>query len=233
MGNTKKESYKRYLALSKRENEINVAQKNLGYVELETPIHHGYLSYFVLREDVANRENGDELASLLAKYSHEAWCRTKDFIVKRKKQVEIITPKLMILDERDYLKLPVKTQAHFRMTWVEYWGGMRKGFILDFPRHYLVIKRKKDYITHRKVIDGALEAEEAFIRDKIWEIFYKSSPYDNGRMKPYAKARNKSERRTNKIMLKSNFNTYNGVDEDDLENGLLYKHRNSAKWDRW
>ncbi len=233
--NTKKESYKKYLELRRREDEIDEAQRNLGYVELEEPIHHGYLAFFVLRDDIARRENSGELADLLKRFSTVPWSRTKDFVERRKKRSHVIVPQLIELDEREFLKLPIKTQEHFRMTWIKYYGGYRKGYILDFPSYYMVIKKKKDYITHRKVIDGVLEAEERFIRDKIWEIKYQSSPFKESSMKPYSKAKNKSERRADNAILKNIVKSFEYLDFYDTihDEGLSLRARNSAKWERW
>lgn len=227
--NTKKETYKEYLRLLTRQHEINLAQKNLGYVELEKPIHHGYLCHFELREDIQRQTDGPILAKLLENYSTIEWSRTKDFILRRKKRTHLIEPKLKKLEVREYEKLDEKTKGFFRETWEKGWFEYRKCYVLDFPRYYLVIKKKKDYITHQKVIDGTLEAEDQFIDDRILQIMYISSPYDDGSMKPFAKVKNKGERRNNKMILKSNIQKQ----IEDLETGLTYQHKNSAKWERW
>jgi hypothetical protein len=233
--NTKNEFYKKYLKLIERRSEIWDAQRNLGYVELETPIHHGYISFYVLRDDISRRKDGEILANLLNKYSHHVWSRTKDFIEKNGKRKYVKTPSLTLLQEREYEKLTPKIQEYFRVTWEKYWDGYRKCYILDFPSYYLVIKKKKDYITHRKVIDGTLEAEEAFIRDQIYLISYQLDIYNTSSMKPYSKAKNKSNRRADNIVLKRIVTSFEYLDFYDTihDEGLSLRARNSAKWDRW
>lgn len=234
--NTKKESYKKYLQLIERRHEIHEAQSNLGYVELEKPIHHGYTCNFVLRDDVQKRVDGPILAKLLTKYSTVEWSRTKDFIKGKKRNYVKIEPKFLNICENEYEKLDIKTREFFRITWVKGWNEYYKAYVLDFPSYYVVIKKRKDYITHRKEIDGVLESEERLINDMINQISYISSPYDDGSMKPYAKIKNKSERRKNKIILKRNIDKTYVFDvnpDGDLDKGLSYQHRNSAKWERW
>ncbi len=233
--NTKKESYKKYLRLVAERAKIWEAQSNLGYVELEKPIHNGYLGFLVLRDDIANRKDGTILAGLLKKYSTIEWSRTKDFIRGRKKCSETIQPKLVEISEYEYEKLDIKIKDYFRVTWVKGWFEYRKCYVLDFPSYYMVFKKKKDYITHRKVIDGTLEAEESFIRDKIWEIKYQSSPWGESSMKPYSKAKNKSNRRNDNIILKGIVTRFAYLDfyETIHDEGLSLRARNSAKWERW
>lgn len=231
--NTKKESYKEYLRLERELCRVDEAQKELGYYELEKPVHNGYLAFFKLRDDVAKRENGDRLAELLEKYSTIEWSRNKSFTEKTGKTIRVIEPKLKQIREYDFNDIPSKDKEYFTSIWVKsYWNNTyTKHYVLDFPKYFMVIKKKKDYITHRKIISGELESEEQFLRDKIWEIRYKSNPYDDGSMKPYSSVKNRGERRKNKVKLKSNLLDLN--DNFDLEDGLSYKHRNSAKWERW
>lgn len=229
--NTKKDSYKTYLKLRAEELRIDTLINNLGYIELEEPIHHGYIGFFKLREDVARRDNADVLNYLVENYTSAPWCRTKDFIVKKKGRKEIVEPKYLKIRESEYLKVPVKLQSFFTKGWERTWGGgYWEYFSLNLPRHYLVIKKKRDYITHRKVIDSQLISELKFVEDKIWNIVQKTNPYDSA---TYYDVRwyNKSSRRSDKMICSSikKYFDYN-EDSDFLEFGLAEKTRHGISW---
>ena len=68
--NAKTEKYKAFLS-KMRERDTNwEAQRKLGYKPLEKPIHHGYDAYWILRDDVARREDADKFQYILDTQPH-------------------------------------------------------------------------------------------------------------------------------------------------------------------
>lgn len=208
--NTKHKDYKRLLALREREDELTQAIRNLGYVELEKPVHHGYNAFLTLREDVAKRE--DRVAWLyqyfIDNFAVETWSRTKEFYIKNKKG--------KVCDKRPYFRRVTQKEYDGFLPWVqEYlhkrteflWGQEYSYYVPYIPQHYLVTKIKNSYITHRKVVDGELESERAFIKDQIWAIEVRMKPWNDSGYSRFLKRYKKANRRNDKMALKKNLNT--------------------------
>lgn len=217
--NTKRETYKEYLALQRRDNKLYEEKKNLGYRELEKPIHHGYTAYVELREDVAKRTDKVGLAYqyIVKHFSTECWGRTLDFWEKKKKQSwydyeYYYKPKIRKITEREFEALPPNIAKYFYNYKVDnkmYWGTQEcKIFSHVIPEHYLVIKIKKSYLTHQKIVDSELEREISFVEDKLSE-FYDKTPYfrHSGIGKRTKQLLNRRDRGYNKQVLRKNLKT--------------------------
>lgn len=217
--NTKRETYKEYLALRRREDKLEEERKNLGYRELEKPIHHGYIAYVQLREDVLRRTDKEGLAYqyIVKHFSTECWGRTLDFWDKKKKKSwfdyeQYYKPKIRKLTEHEYEALHPSIQKYFynyKRDNKMYWGGKEcKIYSNVIPEHYLVIKIKKDYLTHQKIVDSELEREISFVEDKLSE-FHNQTPYfrHSGIDKWFKTHLNRNARYHNKRALKKNLNS--------------------------
>lgn len=214
--NTKRETYKEYLALQRREDKLYEEKKNLGYRELEKPIHHGYTAYLELREDVLRRTDKEGLAYqyIIKHFSTETWGKTIDFYKKSKKtwysfDYDYVTPKIRKITEREFEALHPSIAKYFYNYKIDnkyHWGGLECRYYTNvIPEHYVVIKVKKDYLTHQKIIDSELEREAAFVEDKI-SAFYNTTPYfrDSGIGKWFRTNMNRRDRYHNKRALKYN-----------------------------
>ena len=64
---------------------------------------------------------------------------------------------------------------------------------------------------------------------------YRFDIYNTSSMKPYSKAKNKSNRRNDNIILKRIVTSFAYLDFYDTihDEGLSLRARNSAKWERW
>lgn len=243
--NTKHKHYKRLLALRERKSELEAAIKNLGYVELEKPVHHGYNAYLTLREDVARRE--DKVAWLyqyfIDNFAVETWSRTKEFYTKNKKGI--------ISDKRPYFKRITKKEYDEFYPWVQehlykktefVWGQEYSYYVPYVPEHYLVTEIKNSYITHRKVVDGELESELAFVKDQMWAIEVRIKPWDESGYSKFLKTIQKANRRNDKIALKKNLNTmfindsyelYKEIAEEEGFEYSLKEFITDSDWSDW
>jgi len=230
--NTKKESYKPFIKLINERAKIWKLIDDLGYIELEEPIHHGYDSFFVLRDDISRRKDAPLLEDLLKNYTSVAWCRNKDFIVKRRGKKEKIEPSLVHVSVAAYLLFSPKKQEFFTKHFIRGWHSVREVYCLNLPRHYYVIKKKKSYITHRKVMDAQLQSDLDLVYDQINEITEVSNPYNN----PCGwdvRFWNKASRRKDNVITSNIKNHFDGeLDSDLLEYGLSEKARHGANWYR-
>jgi len=208
--NTKHKDYKRLLALRKKESELDAAIKNLGYIELEKPVHHGFNAYLTLREDVAKRE--DSVSWLyqyfIDNFASEPWSRTREFYKKNKKgKIDDNRPKFRRLTQKEYDGFLPWVQEHLHRRIEFNWGQEYIYYVPYVPQHYLVMKIKKSYITHRKVIDGELESQKAFIKDQIWILEDRIKPWNSDGYSSFLKLVKKANRRKDKMVLLKNLQT--------------------------
>lgn len=236
--NTKDKNYKKYLALLKKLDENNIAQSNLGYRELEKPIHHGYNIEWVLRGDVSRREDAWEYEVLLNDYSKKAWCKDKTFKVYSKK--EKIEKEIKPYIPAVHLKTYKSWNPWFQKFWKHIpsedrhtWWGVEKYYKSVVPKWYFKTKITKHYKTHYKVIDEVLIQEEAEIKDKLYSKEYRQFEYSNwlnNVPKSYIKGINKSNRSYSKQTLRNNIQ-YEDLECEERE--YQYHHRHSALWSYW
>lgn len=231
--NTKELGYKGYLQLLDRESELRDQIQALGYRELEKPIHHGYTAYLTLREDVLKRKDGKDYQYIIDKFAYTTWSRTTDFRVKHKKKYEDNLPKLHYISESEYLKLDIRYHKYFYLhtrTYASWNGNVYKYYQAYIPPQYLVINIKNHYLTHVKIIDGDLESELQFVKDKVWDYQRNKSPYHRGGYGFFRKYHNSRTRASDKLSLQR---LVNDIDEIKPNVEFSYNPRGQAKWMYW
>jgi hypothetical protein len=259
--NTKHKKYKEYLRLEDKLTENRMAQRNLGYKLLDTPILDGYNMEYVLRKDIAARDDAWMYQDLIDEYGVTVWCRDKSFErrIRGTKRTEPIKPWFKLIYEGEYRDWIAKYQALWRESPKDdrysFWYGQEKAYKVNVPTWFFDTKITKHYRTHYKVIDEVLLQEESYLSDKLyWSGEFEAFKWMNGGMKPYAKMRNRSDRKHNKQTLQHNlgliepakrFNHSTGEVYEDSEDWhgwdmgdvqgkeFRYHHKHSAKWDRW
>lgn len=247
--NTKHKNYKAYLRLLAEEDKLETIQRNLGYRELEKPVHYGYNAYFVLREDVARRDDAFIYQHIIDNYSTETWSKTPEFYIKKKRYYEDRRPTFQDIPESLYNRLDVRVAKHFyhdsekdRKSWD---GSVIKTYVCGIPPYYVVMKVKKSYLTHEKVIDSEVERQLSFIGDKLSQMMDTMPLFNNNGLTAFRKGLVKNERNYNKQQLRKNLKTQilseDGVWEDWSHSSNMngdpyqfdYKTRNNAKWLWW
>lgn len=247
MINKKEEKFKAYLRKEEELWKNHVAQRNLGYKPLDTPIHKGYDAVFILRDDIARRDDADEFEALIHYYGKSAWCRDKTFTKwdRTEKRKIDIKPYFKKIDEDEYERLLPWCKKFFTHSLVDdrtSWGGsIRKSFKINVPEFYFKMKIENHYETHYKVIDEILLQEEAEIEEHLWGTFYNERiiKWNSHRSsKSGRKLFNRAFRTYNKSAIKNNVKfMFNDIDEDhgeiwnDEVVSLKYNHRHSVKWD--
>jgi hypothetical protein len=241
--NTKHKDYKRYLALMEKEDELEMVIKNLGYVELEKPIHKGYEAYLELREDITRRQDAWVFQYIIDNCSTITWSPTTVFYEKKRGYVIDRTPKIKLMSEEQYLKLPPQVAKYFRHNHLDdkpRWNGtVAKYYSASYvPDFYFVMKIRNSYITHRKVVDGELERELRFVRDQLFYLRTIMSPYNETGYSAFKKDINKRNRRKDKMALRKNLNTMfiNDSHEWYKEQGVEMTEREfitDSDWTEW
>ena len=229
------EKEKEYLRLLSRLSDNHLAQRNLGYVQLETPVPHGFTASFILRDDVARREDAWVFKAILKACARSAWRRKNDFIsVKRKRKGEKDGkyhpnqyPHFVHLTEDKYLGLDPKCRKWFDVE-VDKWGS--KWYFLNIPNFFFEIKVVRHYRTKAKLIDNVLLQEEAEIENKL--LHFHGCKYYNwmtSAPKSYRRFYHKADRMQTKSAMRSIINE----DKDEGEVDFPYRSRHSATWDWW
>jgi hypothetical protein len=77
---------KELIQLHYRQSELQKKLRELPYVELDVPIHRGYVRYFELREDVAKSNKGEFYESLLSKINTKMFSHDIKFLKKGRKK---------------------------------------------------------------------------------------------------------------------------------------------------
>jgi hypothetical protein len=172
----KTEKLKEFLRLEKELRANWEAQRNLGYKPLEKPIPDGYRAQWVLREDVARREDADRFQYILDNFGKSVWCKRKDFKVwdyQIKKLVDV-KPYFREITPKEYESLSIWAKKFFTEGQkYSRWGNyMYSYYYVNIPSHYLVPQVRRDYKTHYKVIDEILQQEEAELEARLdWDFY--------------------------------------------------------------
>jgi hypothetical protein len=206
--NTKDKNYKEYLRLEAKLSENWDAQKALGYKPLDKPIHDGYQIEYVLRKDIAARDDAWMYQSLLDDFGMTKWCKDKSFEVynKKTKHKEVIKPFIKIVYEREYEDWIAKFQAF----WTRSPKDDRTGWYNEVaykcivPEWYFDTKITKHYKTHYKVIDEVLLQEEAELEAQIEKYRRKFWKWHSSVPKHFTKTCNRKDRAFNKQVLRQN-----------------------------
>jgi len=224
--NKQTEKHKEFLKLQKLSNENSKAQRNLGWVELEEPIPHGWTATWTLREDIQRRADADVFWEIIRLIGGKAWSRNKDFLKKTKKRTyELILPTIYDINEYTYENLRPAVKKHFTKVIDPRWYHPR--YVCTVPRFYWEIEISRNYITHKQLIDEVLKQEEAEIDDQIYSAKYREFHRNyNHAPKSFVKPFNRAFRRKCKHI------TYmNAFHDKEIPYPITGKHQ--AAWIYW
>lgn len=240
--NKKTEKFKAYL---RKEDELwknRRAQANLGYKELDKPIHRGYDGTWTLRKDIARRVDAIDYFGLIHYYGQTVWCKDESFTRwshKLKKEVDI-KPYFKKITESEYNTLRPWIKRFFSYSLADdkvRWNGeVIRHYRVNVPEYFFVLEKNKHYKTHYKVIDEVLLQEEAEIYAALDTTFYKEQRRDWNRhysQKDDRTLDHRARRTYNKRILKKNISYLQDLDDYEDVFEYKYNHRHSGKWDWW
>lgn len=252
--NKKAEKHKAYI---RKELELDanwVAQRNLGCMPLDIPIHYGYNCEWVLRDDISRRDDAEEFKTILAHYGVSVWCKDKSFKIwdyKQKKKADL-KPYFKAIDSHSYERLYPWAKKYFSVYGkdkVDRWGNVVKQYHVNIPEYYLKPKKSKNFKTHYYVIDEILKQEEAEIKGDLDTNFFaerRKSWKTHNSLKWYRTNSNRADRSHNKMALKKNmsyiFAKYDDINDDwgswlegysDEHVEFRYYHQHSGQRNWW
>lgn len=180
---------KQLIRLRIKNYEIGKSIRNQSYVELEQPIHNGYIAEWVLRDDILKRDDAIYFQEALDACKQSVWGRTPDFKYKSKKtkQWVIVNPKTYSIKKEKFELLSPKAQKHFVEDTVKDKKNWRYGYCDKWYRctlsYELVVKITKHYITHRKEHDNILYQMDAENEKHMYRIAGDDNPWGSNSYK--------------------------------------------------
>lgn len=163
----KKQRQREVRRLLNRQWEIYKLQRNLGYIELEKPIRHGWYKEIIITEKAGRYKNKTAILELYDIIERYYWGRTKEEAEKKwlnQTSKYLIYKGFPTLSKKQFNKLSYKAQC--LCTAFQYRNERKKlrvRFYIRIPKGTYKIKYTRAYITHRKRIDPKLISEDNFI----------------------------------------------------------------------
>lgn len=169
------ENEKDLISLWKKKIKLMDGKLALNKVELPKPERAGYVRTFVLRDDFAKSKEANFLNGLLKLVQTSVVSRDKKFEYKdyKTKTKKPIYQGLHEIDQKEWNKLiekglTEKQQSYFERRWKN--NRLNKGgyWAWEFTKPFMfVYKVQPHYITHRIMIDPALDSELQELSNRI------------------------------------------------------------------
>lgn len=218
---------KEYIRVKNELDNNYKTQRNLGWVELDNPIHIGYTAFLILRDDISRRDDSHIFESILEFSTSEFARKLKDFNFDNKKNrmVFYTRPHIRDINESIYINLPIQIQKWFSLltTSNRTWGG--KWYSCNVPSFYFTVSYEKKYKTKIQIIDEVLLQEESELESIIQNKFYNEFRYMSSAPKYFRKNLNRQQRAKSKQSL------YNLIYKDD-DRSFEDNYKN-ANWLWW
>lgn len=206
--------------IEKKQDELYVELRNLGYEKLEIPIRRGWYKVIKLTPEVERYKHAKAIKEVFGKIKTSYWGATKEkaqlFWDQERAQYMLSKDKATI-SRKSFNKLSKKAKdlcVFFRYK--DKKTKKYKGkFYVNFPKGCIQIKYTRSYVTHRKIIDPKMIREIAFLesllmRKGYYNVYvgvYAWSPWwDNG----------DEERRKRERKLKQNLRMLKKESVEDL-----------------
>lgn len=234
--NKKEEQKKEFLKLINRYHDLLIVKRNPEYIKLDKPIHYGYEIYWSVNENFLNTEYGSEIEALIEEFGVTSWCKDKTFLKKNwKGNYLAIEPYFKRITSDEISRYQSWVKKWFIIDYLEpirldWYGREVITYRLNFPKNTIVKKIRPYYLTHREILRPDLMSELSVLEglllsDKFYGLKKK---YDLGNFsdKPWAKIRNRKDRRFNKNVLNKKLSS-------DKEIEFRFNHKKSALRDWW
>jgi hypothetical protein len=156
---------KALLALDRERQELWKAERTQAPIKLDKPIRRGWKKYYVLRADIARRDDAVTFHRILEKVNTTIYCRARDFKEKKNK-VRVDMPHELGFIETKKWDLPPAYKKFFvykeKLKHGKYGKTWQKGWFFLYP-YMFVTKVKPHYLTHYRPVDGEIETRLAEI----------------------------------------------------------------------
>lgn len=163
------EAKKKFFDLEARLADNYQAQRNLGWIELDEPLFDGYSCKFILRDDIARRDDADIYQFFIDKLGVPVRSRKKNFIHKdRNGRKYHLRPYFKRVSPRQYDEFPPRIQKHLHVDYdTDHMVLGRYSYRVGVPRFFFEVKRSKVYVTKVQLYDADLKKEEADLEKQL------------------------------------------------------------------
>lgn len=156
---------KQLLALHWEELELRYQQRNLGWIDLNSPVVRGWKRYFVLRQDIARSKHAAFFESILRKINTVEYSHRKDFKVKKRKwgkKIYVVREqKILHPDAYHFNKLKFTDREKQMFTEVISFDQYRRRFVKKYVFVELwrfVLRVRPNVITKTRARDEVIES---------------------------------------------------------------------------
>ncbi len=176
LANIKGQRQKEICRIRKRQRQIWKEQRQLGYIKLEKPIHHGWFKEVVITENVERYKNQKYILEVHDWLRKSFWGRTKEEAERKwlnETSKYLINKDIPTLSRRRYNQLSDGAKR-FCIPFHYYTEkkNLRLRFYVNLPKGTYRIKFTRAYVTHSKRIDPKLESEDALLEQKLLKNGY-------------------------------------------------------------
>lgn len=206
----KAQRQKEFRKIRKRQKELYTAKFNLGLIPLDKPLRYGWYKELKLTVEVEKYKNAEAIIEVHHVMRTEFWGKTKE---KAQEEWDKYRAQFMLtkdkptISKRSFRRLSEKARALcviFRYK-CKHTGKYKKRFYVNIPSGCTTIKFTRAYITHRKIIDPAIESELDLLDNKLLSkglYEEKERNFSNKKWnKKYAAFERKIESRANRQLL--------------------------------
>ena len=172
----KEQKAKEVRNIQKRQREICKEIRNLGYIQLEKPIRHGWFKEIVITQNIDRYKNKDSILEIYKIIEKSFWGSTKEKADKKWLQQtskHLIYKEFPTISKKQFNRLSYKAQK--MCTSFQYRNERRVlklRFYIRIPKGSYRIKYTRAYITHSKRIDPLLESEYALLEQQLLKKEY-------------------------------------------------------------
>ena len=175
-GHIKEIREKEVRRIHKRSREIWKEQKALGYIELKTPIRHGWFKEIVITTKISRYKNEKAIHEIYEVIEKVFWGRDKTKAEEKWQQQTsnyFIYKDFPTITKKQFNRLSYKAQllctAYRFKNKCNKW---KTRFYIRIPKNAYKIKFTRAYITHLKRIDPKLESEDALLDQQFLKPGY-------------------------------------------------------------
>lgn len=207
---------KKAIRLQKEYNNLLTAKYKLPKIELDKPMRSGFKKFFVLRDDIANREDANTFKSILKVINNTIYCKTEDFKAKKyfSKQKENIPHDLKFIGIKEWLdkKYPESWKKYFsiktKVVRSKHGQYSFTGYFFKYE-YYFVTKVEPHFITHLPQFDPDLESKIAKISDTMHTRgYWNCIQHMRGKPNPYKDPDNSKQELVAQDMLEAQLFDY-------------------------
>lgn len=172
----KEQRIKEVKGIQKRQWEISIQIRNLGYIKLAKPLRHGWFKEIVITYNIDRYRNKKHILELYEIIEKRFWGKTKEKADKQwfhQVSKHLIYKDFPTISKKQFNRLTPKAQA--MCTVYQYRDDrkkLKKRFYIRIPKGAYKIKYTRAYITHSKKIDPLLESEYALLAQKLLKSEY-------------------------------------------------------------